>query len=279
MNRRTTRSRATPSTSIGRSPRNGGGGRSGGGASRGSNNNRQAAANYSEIWNVNAANQSTSKKTSSHRQGVGRHGIRKWARVDRAPAGTTFTVKIWVPIDELALDERIKYGIPDEEEEDEVIPETLPPEEPTESLVVLDTSLGGEQQQQAWPAQLASAELPNPLPDAALRIPPSIDLQPTTMSSDSIDETSGDGVISQAVINPVAVGESTIPLRSDNETTVEEPPAKRSRMGDNINDMDGMTLVADASIESSAAVIDPGNLSRQSLQMDSVEGKQNATER
>jgi hypothetical protein len=212
--------------------------------------------------------------------------------VDRAPAGTTFTVKIWVPTDELTLDERIIYGIPDVEDEydddDEVLPEALPPEKPSESLATTDTASLGGGEQPTWPAaaQLApAAAQPDLLSDSAQRISPLVHPQPKTMSSHSMDETSGNDAVPRAVENvPVAVGESsTVPLigSSVESEATEEPPAKRPRMGDNMTNMDDMAsgLLLCTTIESSTAVMDPGNSSRQTLPQDSIEGLQNVTER
>jgi hypothetical protein len=80
-----------------------------------------------------------SNNSITNRDGSIERVVRKWVRVDRAPVGTTFTIRLWVPRDQLTPEERIRYNC-----HDVVVPMVLGNEE---MLIVTDEQ---QQQQPNW---------------------------------------------------------------------------------------------------------------------------------
>jgi hypothetical protein len=56
---------------------------------------------------------SGSNSSITNRDGPIERVVRKWVCVDRAPVGTTFTIRLWVPRDQLTPEERIRYNCHD----------------------------------------------------------------------------------------------------------------------------------------------------------------------
>jgi hypothetical protein len=56
---------------------------------------------------------SGSNSSITNRDGSIERVVRKWVCVDRAPVGTTFTIRLWVPRDQLTPEERIRYNCHD----------------------------------------------------------------------------------------------------------------------------------------------------------------------